>query len=467
MTIGFYGAAQQVTGSKHLVQVENGSCFLLECGMFQGRSKEVKRHNKDFGFEARSIDFVVLSHAHIDHSGLLPKLVKEGFDGPIYCTSATKDLCHILLHDSAHIQAEDARHVNKWRKREGKELVEPLYSSDDVDATLRLLRVVPYGRIMALSDDVQVKLTDAGHILGSACVHLTIREGNRTKRLLFTGDIGRYGNRILRDPQPVDQADILIAESTYGNRLHQSYDNARAKLKRIIDQTCVENKGRLIIPAFSVGRTQEIVYILNDLYNHGELPRVPIYVDSPMAVSATEIMRNHPECFNQEVFELMERDPDPFGFNGLTYVRKSRDSQALNDKKEPFIVLSASGMIEGGRIKHHVIHAIEDARNTILIVGFCSHSSVGGQLMNGARRVRIFGREFPVNCAVERINSFSAHGDYLEMARLLRPLDKHVLKRTFLVHGNPEPMAEYKAHLEREEGFHNVSIPAWGEEVEV
>lgn len=467
MKIGFYGAAQQVTGSKHMVTLTNGEKFLMDCGLFQGRSKEVRQYNANFGFKAAEIDFVILSHAHIDHSGLLPKLVKEGFNGPIYCTSATKDLCEILLYDSAYIQGEDIKYLNRKRKREGKELLKPLYAEADVEATLKLLRVIPYNQKMALSESVQAVFKDAGHILGSASVHLTIKDGNQTKRLGFTGDIGRYNNRILRDPQPIDQVDYLIAESTYGNRLHPGFNNAKEKFYEIIQSTCVEKGGKLVIPAFSVGRTQEIVYILNDLYNEKRLPKVPVFVDSPMAVSATEVMRNHPECFNKSVFELMESDPDPFGFGGLNYVRKVEDSKRINNLKTPCIIISASGMIEGGRIKHHIANTIENAKNTVLIVGYCSKSSTGAHLLKHPKDVRLFGTTFQVNARIEKINGFSAHGDYLEMARLLKNQNKQVIKKTFLVHGDPETMEDYKAHLTQEEGFYNVEMPMYKQEFEV
>lgn len=460
MKIGFFGAAQQVTGSKHLITLESGTSVLLDCGLFQGKGSDVDGLNRHFGFNPERVDYVILSHAHIDHTGLIPRLVNEGYKGKIYCTPATFDLCNIMLQDSGYIQESDVKYINRALKSRGKDPIKPLYTVKDAQNALKQFKTIPYGEKFKISDEIEVTFTDAGHILGSAVVNLRLKDGKQYKRLAFTGDIGRYTNRILRNPQPFPQCDFLITESTYGNKLHPKPAKAKEKLLDVVHRTCVEKKGKLLIPAFSVGRTQEIVSVLNDLEFEGKLPKLKVFVDSPLAVNATEILKNHEDCFNDRMKKFMKKDDDPFGFNGLSYVRKVEDSKAINNLEGPCIIISASGMIEGGRIKHHLINHIEKENTTILIVGFCSKSSLGGRLIDGLEEARIYGKPYKVNATVEVINPFSAHGDFEEMIRLLECQEKHIIKKTFLVHGNPEVMEEYQAKLDRA-GFHNIIIPEY------
>jgi len=466
MKISFFGAAQQVTGSKHLVELDNGKRILLDCGMFQGKGTDSSKLNRHFGFAPSSIDMIILSHAHIDHSGLLPRLVAEGFNGKIYCTFATEDLCGIMLKDSAYIQESDVKYINRALEERGKEPIKPLYTQEDVAQTLPLFHPLPYGERVQLADDVWVEFTDAGHILGSAIVSLRVKDGKQYHRIAFTGDIGRYTNRILKTPQPFPQCDYLITESTYGDKLHAKPPRAKDSLFDVVQRTCVEKKGKLIIPAFSVGRTQEVVSVLNDLEFEGKLPKIKVFVDSPLAVNATDIMRRHPECFNERMQKFIKEDPDPFGFGGLHYTRSVDESKAINRIDGPCIIISSSGMIEGGRIKHHLINNLHDKKNTVLMVGWCSKSSVGGQLINGAEEVSLYGKMYKVKADVEVLNPFSAHGDYEEMMQLLECQEKHIIKKTFLVHGNPEVMEAYADRLANK-GFHNVYIPRYKEVVEI
>ena len=468
MKIGFYGAAQNVTGSKHLVTLENGKKILLDCGLFQGRGKDTIGLNSHFGFDPCEVDYLVLSHAHIDHSGLIPRLVQQGFNGPIICTPATRDLCEIMLADSAKIQESEIKYINRRRRKKNKNKkdLEPLYTIEDVEPALDLFRTVPYDTKYELEEGIELTFTDVGHIIGSAAVHLRLKDGNHWKRLAFSGDIGRYQNRLLRDPQPFPQADYLICESTYGNRLHEEAQKAEKILLDTVLSTCVEKKGKLIIPAFSIGRTQEIVNILNNLHFEGRLPKIKVYVDSPLSTNATEIMRKHKYVFRDNVQEYMQKDPTPFGFSDLYYVRDVEQSKRLNESKEPSIIISASGMAEAGRIKHHLMHGIEDSRNTVAIVGWCTPSSLGGKLARKDEEVYIFGEKFKVRAEVVVMNPFSAHGDYNEMLKFLSCQEKHILKKIFLVHGNEDIMPEWKIRLEKA-GYHNVIIPKHKQVIEI
>ncbi len=369
MEIQFLGAAQTVTGSQYLISV-NESRILLECGMYQGKRQESFERNRDLPFDAASVDTLVLSHAHIDHSGNIPNLVRNGFQGAIYCTFATRDLCSAMLRDSAYIQERDVEYVNKKRARNGEPPVEPIYTHADAIASLEHFVSVGYGRPVLVAPGVRCTFFDAGHILGSAMVLLEITEGQRQTRLLFSGDLGRNNIPILRDPTPAPQADVLIIESTYGDRLHKPHEEAEQKLLNLIKETYAQG-GKVVIPAFSVGRTQEIVYSLHRLASTHDLPDIPVYVDSPLAVGATEIFRLHPECYDEEVQEFVAggRHPDPFGFERLRYIRNVEDSKALNTLQGSAIIISASGMCEAGRIQHHLKHNVSDPRSTILIVG--------------------------------------------------------------------------------------------------
>ena len=466
MKIGFYGAAKEVTGSKHLIYLNDGTQFLLDCGLFQGSGEEIDEWNKNFGFDAKKIHFVILSHAHIDHSGLLPKLVKEGFTGKIYCTPASKDVTEALLEDSASIQESDIKHVNKTRLLKGLAPLTPLYDKNNVSKTISLIETINYDTPFKINDAVTLTFTDNGHILGSAAVNLIIKEEAQTYRLTFTGDIGRYNNRILKAPQAFPQADIVIAESTYGDKIHDPDPNLKFKLLEIIVETCLKRKGKLIIPAFSVGRTQELLSALNDLAFENKLPKIKTYVDSPLSERATDIMETYPECYNERMQEFMKKDPDPFGFKGLTFVQGKSESMALNERNEPCIIISASGMAEAGRVKHHILHGIENSRNTILFVGYCSPYSLGGKLISGAKEVRIFSNYFKVKASIKKLNGFSAHGDYQEMLKFLSQQNTTEVQKLFLVHGEESVMNVYKNHL-HEAGFRNIYIPDYKEIVEI
>lgn len=464
MKLHFYGAARQVTGSKHLVTTEKGTRVLLDCGLFQGLNTD--ELNQNFGFDPATVDVLVLSHAHIDHSGLIPRLVAQGFRGPIYCTPATKDLCDLLLGDSARIQETDLERVNRRRKKRGQELLETLYTAADVDRALDLFQSVNYHEDRQIAPDVRLLFTDTGHILGSAAVSLTIQEAGSEKRLFFSGDIGRPHDKILRMPEAFPQADFIICESTYGDRLHPMEADVKAGLVKLVRETCVENGGKIIIPAFSVDRTQELVYALDQLSNEGLLPRLPVYVDSPLSVRATRVMSQHPECFNPEILKYTSHDGNPFDFPNLHYVSDVAESKAINASREPSIIISASGMAEAGRIKHHIKNNVEDARNTILLVGYASPSSLGGALKRGDREVTIFGDRFQVNARVAVMDSFSAHGDYAEMMQFLDCQDKKKVQCVFLVHGDYDVQESFRERL-LGAGWLTVDIPSQGDEFDL
>lgn len=468
--IKFCGAAQTVTGSSHLIELPNGKKILLDCGLYQGKDDEMKNFNENFSFDPKEVDVLILSHAHIDHTGRVPKLVKDGFDGRIISTHATRDLCSIMLMDSAFLQQRDAKYENKWRARKGLKPIQPLYTSEDVRTTMSLFMSVSYDRWFPVPDvdGVWFQFRDAGHILGSASVSLKIKTDDHREEftLGFTGDIGRPDRPILRDPKPMPSCDYIICESTYGNRLHDERKEELNKLATIIQDTCVKKKGKLIIPAFSVGRTQEIVYMLDQLSNNGQLPRVPIYVDSPLAVNATEIFRMHPDCFDKELTDYMMTDPNPFGFNHLHYVKRVEDSKRLNEMNDPSIIISASGMITGGRIKHHIFNNIENPKNTVLMVGYAAPYTIGGQLRSGKNKISMFGQKLEVKADIEMMDSFSAHGDYKEMIQFLDNQDRENVKKIFLVHGELDTQKEFKEHI-KNAGFKTIYIPTLGQEFKI
>jgi metallo-beta-lactamase family protein len=459
------GAARTVTGSRHLLHV-NGKNILLDCGMFQDKVSIKADRNLHFGFDPHKIDYVILSHAHIDHSGCLPRLVKDGFRGKIFSSPATLDLCVIMLADSAHIQESDAKWKNKKRIADGQKLVEPLYEQKDVDQTMKLFVSVPYNEIFEIEPGIRFQYTDVGHIIGSAAIHLELTENKRTVHLTFSGDIGRYHDLILKEPQTFPQSDYIICESTYGDRLHDTTEDAAMKLLEAVRHTCLEKKGKLLIPAFSLGRTQEIVYTLDRMRTNHLLPKIPVYVDSPLSTNATDIMRHHPENFNPDILQYMKIDSDPFGFAELTFIRDVEKSKALNNLHEPCIIISASGMLEAGRIKHHVKNNIGDERNTILMVGYCAAHTLGRALMNGDKKVRIFGNYYEVKADVISLHSYSAHADYKEMLRFLDCQDKKKVKNVFLVHGELPVQEHWKKTL-LQSGFSTVSIPDYGEKIEI
>ncbi len=466
MQIQFCGAARTVTGSKHLITLANGKKILLDCGFFQGKGSESDAMNRTFIFEPANIDFLILSHAHIDHSGNIPNLVKQGFKGQIICTNATADLCKIMLTDSAHIQAADLRFINKRRIKREEVPLKPIYSVDDVEHSLKLLTRVSYNQTFQVCEGVVVTFTDSGHILGAGAVNLEITENGVTKKIFFSGDIGRYNSAILKDPQPFPQADYIITESTYGDRLHSDATYSEQQLFDVVYNTCITKKGKLIIPAFSLGRTQELVYALDKMESKKMLPHINVYVDSPLSVNATEIMRNHPECFNDDILNYMKTDPNPFGFNNLIYIQDVKDSKQLNELKDPCIIISASGMADAGRVKHHIANNVSNPNNTILIVGYAEPLSLGGKLRAGNKTVKIFGEEHEVKAEVIIMDSYSAHGDYKEMIQYLSCQDTKKVKQVFLVHGEYEVQLNYKEKL-LDAGFRHITIPAQGEIVNI
>mgnify|MGYP002515842812 FL=1 len=463
MTIQFLGAANEVTGSKHLLTTRSGKRILLDCGMYQGKGMETDAANRDLGFDPKMIDCVVLSHAHIDHSGLLPYIYKLGFRGDIISTPATRDLCAIMLQDTAFIQAQDIRWYNKKMDRQHKPKVQPLYDNNHVERCMQHFVTVGYGRRYRLFDGVYLTFTNSGHMLGSAVCSLEIEEGGEVKRIAYTGDIGRAKSHILCSPQPFPQCDYLICESTYGDRLHEDALVSEEELLGVVDSTCVYKKGKLLIPSFSVGRTQEIVYVLNKLYNDGRLPHIPVYVDSPLSVNATHIFRMYLGELNADVQDDLRFDDDPFGFNTLRYITDIRESKALNHNPNPCIIISASGMLEAGRIKHHVANHISDPSTTILIVGYCTPTSLGARIQNpDLKWVSIFGFDHKIKAQVSKIEGFSGHGDYKEMIDYLtRSVNVEAVRRTFIVHGELAAQETYKDHL-YEAGFRNIEHPEKG-----
>lgn len=465
MKIQFCGAARQVTGSCHLLTLDNGYKILFDCGLFQGSYKDDLKDNNEFLFNPSDIDCVVLSHAHMDHAGRLPKLVADGFSGKIHSIHATRSLCVIMLLDGAFIQEKDAEFFNRKNERkirhEGLAPRIPLYTSQDVDKTMELFVGYSYNQWHRICDGVKVMFTDTGHILGSSSVALEIIENGKTTYIGFTGDIGRPHRPILRDPQPMPQCDYLICESTYGDKVHESPPNELERFLEIIKHTCVEKKGKLIIPAFSIGRTQELVYLLDQAENANRLPPIKVYVDSPLAVNATTVFGSHPECFDNEMNKYMLIDKNPFGFNDLIYIREVSQSKALNSSREPCIIISSSGMMNAGRVKHHLFNNIEDSRNTFLIVGYCTPDTPGGKLRNGAAGLKVFNEYKVVKADVEVMDSFSAHGDQVEMKDFINN-QKGKLKKLFLVHGEYDTQHVWKSYL-TEHGFNNIEIPQKGQ----
>lgn len=458
MKIAFHGAARTVTGSKHLVTLDNGKQILLDCGLFQGMGKQTDAMNREWGFNPGEITYLVLSHAHIDHTGLIPKLVKDGFKGKIYCTPATKDLTIILLKDSAGIQEEDARYANKRFKAQGVPHLPPLYTPFDVDQVIPLFVEVDYGNWCRIDDNVQLLYTDAGHIIGSAAVHLRISEGSNVKQISFSGDVGRYDDMILRDPQQFPQADYIILESTYGDKLHEADVSIPGLLLSWIEKTCLQKNGKLIIPAFSVGRTQELLFALNELAYQNRLPAIDYFVDSPMSIEVTEVLKNYPQYFNDAIQKLLLKDKDPFSFKGLTYIESVEQSKSLNFRDGPFVIISASGMADSGRVKHHISNNIENSRNTILMSGYAEPYSLAGRLLSGAKEVNIYGVTHEVNAEIGGIRSMSAHGDYKDLCRFVSAQDPVRVKKLFLVHGEYDVQLNFKKRLNGM-GFENIDIP--------
>ncbi|MFC5051959.1 MBL fold metallo-hydrolase RNA specificity domain-containing protein [Rubritalea spongiae] len=465
MKLTFCGAAGTTTGSQHLLEV-NGTKILLDCGLYQGRRHDAFEINKHFPyFDPKTIDAVVLSHAHIDHSGNLPNLTRSGFEGNIYATFATRDLCQIMLADSARIQMYDVQWLNKKKKKAGEPLVEPLYNEMDAERCMRQFVNVGYDRPLLIAPGVTLRFVDAGHILGSAQVVLDVEDvaDGKKKRFVFSGDVGRGKNDILRDPQPVEDVDFVLMESTYGGREHELGTQADEKIAVIL-RRALERKGKVIIPAFAVERTQQVLYVLHQLFEEGAIPDVPVYVDSPLAVNATEIFRLHPECFNKEIYNFLFEKRDPFGFEGLTLVRSVTNSKALNRSQEQAIIISASGMCEAGRILHHLKNEIDNPKNTILFVGYCAQQTLGWKIREGHKKVKILGGEYDVKARIEIMDSFSGHADHSELLDYYHKMTGPK-SRTWLVHGEEDRSVALQEAL-RKEHHGNVDIGVLGESVE-
>ncbi|RKY90259.1 MBL fold metallo-hydrolase [candidate division KSB1 bacterium] len=461
MKIQFWGAVRTVTGSRHLVMTENRK-ILLDCGLFQGHRQEANEKNQNFHFDPAEISSMILSHAHIDHSGNIPHLVRSGFQGNIHATSATLDLCSVMLRDSAHIQEKDAEYVNKKHARKGLPLVEPLYTTEDARQSLNSFVGYGYNRWFFVANGVKAIFREAGHILGSAQVLLEVNENGRQTRLLFTGDLGRKHIPILRDPFQVEEIDYLIIESTYGGRYHAPVTEVKNELAAVVSRT-VARGGKIIVPAFSVGRTQELVYYLHELFNEKKIPEIPIFVDSPLSVNVTEVFRLHPECYDAETEDLFLRhNEDPFGFERLQYIRKVEESKQLNNHKGSCIIISASGMCEAGRILHHLKNNIENPANTILIVGYMAQNTLGRKLVERWKKVKIFGEQYDLRSEVIVMNAFSAHADRRELLDYISHLNLTRLKGIYLVHGEEDQIEALKDGIQ-ELGYQRVYIPVEGE----
>lgn len=466
MKLTFHGAARTVTGSKHLISLDNGTNILLDCGMFQGMGQKTDDLNEHFGFDPKSITYLLLSHAHIDHTGLIPKLVKEGFTGKIYCTPATRDLTEILLFDSAEIQTYEVDNINKRRAKKNLQPYEPLYTSNDVAATLPLFELVDYDTWFDLSEEVSFIFTNTGHLIGSAAITLKIKDEGKERIIAFSGDVGRQRSVLLPSPVPLPQADYLILESTYGDSRHDISFNIVKTLRQWVEKTCVERGGKLVIPAFSVGRTQEILYGLNQLSLEKRLPELNYYIDSPLSLKATETIKKYTDLFNERLQQVLRIDDDPFHFEGLKYVESVEDSRRLVDHQEPCVIISASGTADAGRVRHHINSIINDEKNSVLFVGYCSEQSLGGQLLTGCNEVEIFGDPSPVKAEIGRMAGMSAHGDCDELSQFLSEQDPGKVKRLFLVHGEYTVQKEFAAKLERK-GYQNVEIPSPHQSFEV
>ncbi len=463
-----YGAAGEVTGSKHLLDTGQAR-ILVDCGMFQGRREEARTKNETFGFDPRHLTACLSTHGHLDHCGLYPRLVAQGYAGEIVSTPATRDVAGLVMLDAAKIQGQDAAYLRKRQRKDPQEwrkVYEPLYDAADVRRALDRFVTVSYHRPFQIADDVTVTMFDAGHILGSATARFEIRTGSKELAVGFTGDLGRKGTPILRDPEPLPALDWLVCESTYGDREHEPLCDGEEQLGEIVRETAARG-GRLVIPAFAVGRTQEIVYLLHRLYDAGKVPSIPVFVDSPMAVSATAIFRAHPECFDQETIdEFLDQGESPFGFDRLRYVRRAEDSKRINDLHGPCIIVSSSGMAEAGRVLHHLKQTIGDPKSTILFVGFQAAHTLGRRLVEGVREVRIFGEPHTVRAEVRSLGCFSAHADYREIGEWVARLDSSRLRGILLVHGEPAAQQHLVEYL-KTQGVRRVEALAPGKPVDL
>ncbi|MHC4090694.1 MAG: MBL fold metallo-hydrolase RNA specificity domain-containing protein [Planctomycetota bacterium] len=459
----FHGAVEEVTGSMHMVRLDD-RWVALDCGMFHGRRAEAEEKNRDWPVPPSQISAVLLSHAHIDHSGRLPRLAREGFDGTVYCTPATRDLCAIMLADSAHIQEEDTQYVNKKRGRQGLPPIEPLYENRDALAAIGLMHSVSYGRRFEVLPGLTACFQDAGHMLGSAGVRLEFaRRNGHTPSLYYTGDIGRPDKAIIRDPSPLPACDTLICESTYGSRFNEPAEEAKEELIRVVRRT-YDRGGKVIIPAFSVGRTQTIAYHLQEEIEAGRIPRHPVFVDSPLAAEATEVFLMHPECYDADAQQLRSHAGQLFGPSCCTLIRNVEESKRLHKRKEPCAIISASGMCEAGRIRHHIKNNVQNPKNTILIAGYQAAHTLGRRLADGAREINLFHKTYQVRADVVQIHGFSAHADQNDLLQLLGPLKSNT-DRVFLVHGEPDQRQTLAGKLE-ELGFAQVELAQRGQRLE-
>ncbi|MES2881078.1 MAG: MBL fold metallo-hydrolase [Bacteroidota bacterium] len=466
MRITFHGAARTVTGSKHLITLNKGSQILLDCGMFQGLGYETEALNENFGFDPKQISALILSHAHIDHSGLIPKLVKEGFTGKIFCTEATKDLAEILLYDSAEIQTYETDYINKRRAANNLAEYQPLYTPEDVADTMKLFETRAYNEWFVVDDDVAVVFTNTGHLIGSAAITLKINEDENETTIAFSGDVGRYRSVLLQPPAPFPQADYIILESTYGDKRHDVRFNTIETLQKWIIKTCVEKEGQLIIPAFSVGRTQEVLYALNQLSIEKRLPDLHYFVDSPLSIKATAAIKKFTDQFNDRLQQVLDIDDDPFHFPGLKYIESVEESKQLTASEKACVIISASGTADAGRVKHHINACIENKNNAILLVGYCGSKSLGGRLLAGAEQIEIFNSSCNVLAEIGSVQGMSAHADTDDLQQFLSCQDVEKVKGVFLVHGEENVQQSFAARLEMK-GFKNVVVPTQGEEIDL
>jgi metallo-beta-lactamase family protein len=465
MKIRFYGAARTVTGSQHLIEV-NGKKLLLECGLFQGKRREFYERNCCFNFDPKEIDAVILSHAHIDHSGNLPNLVKQGYKNPIYVTPPTAELADIMLRDSGHIHQENADYINRKKRKHGQPAVEPLYTVEDAEKVAGLFREIPYDEPFDPVCGVTARLVDAGHILGSAAVVLDIEENGKQTRLWFSGDIGRQDLPLLRDPVMPKDVDVLIMECTYGDKVHRDPETAYVEFRDVVKRT-IARGGNVVVPAFAVGRTQELVYALNRMRSEGAIPLIPVFVDSPMAINATEVFQKYPDYFDDETHEFVRTGKHPaLTFPGLRYTRPVAESKEINKMDGPMVVISASGMAEVGRILHHLIHNIEDPNSTICIVSWQAPHTLGRRLAEREKQVRIFGEEYTVRAEIATIGGFSAHAGQDRLLEYARGANSKGLKEVFLVHGDEKPAAIMMEKM-RADGIAHVTYPDRGDVFEI
>jgi metallo-beta-lactamase family protein len=463
MKISFQGAVRTVTGSRHVLTVGKRR-VLLDCGLYQGKRDESEIRNKTFAFHPEEIDAVLLTHAHIDHSGNLPTFVRQGYRGPVHATEATADLCSVMLRDSAHIQVKDAEFVNKHPRRHGQHRREPLYMMEHALRAIELMTGHRYDEPFPVCEGVTATFRDAGHILGSAILDLDLIERGIRRKLVFTGDLGRDHLPILRDPAAIPACDALMIESTYGNRYHLPIDTVPEELGRMVDRVRAGG-GKILIPAFAVGRVQEVAWILKRLIDSGRIEKIPIYVDSPLASEATDVFARHTECYDEETRAMLEHDGDPFGFHLIRYIEDAEESRALNDRREPMIIISPSGMCEAGRILHHLRNNIENPSTLILIVGFQAEDTLGKRLVEKRDRVRIFGEDFERRAEVAVMNGFSAHADRSELLAWTERIRRRP-RRTFIVHGNEDQSIAFCAAL-KDRGFERVEVPAIGQEADL